>query len=279
MNIEKIDNVIKMAVGSGQYVKYPDFNIQNRDYLLAVRINEDVSKGLVSLLNKIGRKRKIDDIVGTSLKYRVKDEWYPMYTLSTVERLFMVSYLADTFKKSVMLHYGFSQMKQKTLRLFINTFKDSQFITVMCENDDYRDFIKMLEDTKYMPKWQFDEVGERGEIMEYFEEHKTENIVDNMRDSRLFIKNALKIERMNIVNAVTWSDKTYERDGYLRLLNPLNEISPELLKLFELCCRDCDYLILKEPDVMLTQEERKIFYTYLSKAAETYKGIFLSEYV
>lgn len=279
MNIEKVDSVIKMAVGSGQYVKYPDFNIQNRDYLFAIRINEDNSKGLVTLLNKIGRKRKIDDIVGLSLKYRVKDEWFPMYTLSTVERLFMVSYLADTFKKPVMLHYGFSQMRQKTLRLFMNTFKNSQYITIMCDDNDYKDFTKMEEDSKYNPKWQFEEVGDRGDIMEYFDEYKTEDIVDNMRDSRLFIKNQLKVERMNVVRSVTWSDKAYERDGYLRLSNPLNEISPELLNLLELCCRDCDYIILKEPDVMLTQDERKIFYIYLDKAKDTYKGIFLSEYV
>lgn len=283
MRIETIDGILKYAIGTGQYIKYPSFDIRNRDYHLAVRLNDDeMNKDLCKLLNKIAKGRKLDDIDGQKMRYRVKDEWFPFYTLSTVERLFLISYAATAFKRNVVLHYGFSQMKPKTFRTYINTFNESGYITLIVERDDKLKIQEMLTDNKLLIDNIYTELGEKTErcdVEEKLAELVKEPVLDNMRDKYLFKDFDFSSERMNIIKQVTWSEGVHSTlNGCLVYDKPLNLPSYELRQIFDLISRKADYLILSEPDVMLSSFERRIFYEYLCRADVTYKGIYLSDY-
>lgn len=283
MRIETIDGILKYAIGTGQYIKYPSFDIRNRDYQLAVRLNDDdMNKDLCKLINKIAKGRKLDDINGQKMKYRVKDEWFPFYTFSTVERLFLISYAATVFKKNVVLHYGFSQMRPKTLRTYINTFNESGYITIIVEQEDLLKIREMLTDSKLLVDFNYNELGdktERCDVIEKLSELVREQVIDNMRDQYMFKEFDFSHERMNIIKQVTWSQKVSGTlDECLHYEQPLNNLSYQMRQIFDLISRRSDYLVLSEPDVMLNNYERKILFEYLKRADVTYKGIYLSEY-
>lgn len=280
MKIAKVSEMLKMAVGSKSYVKYPDFKLYARDYSLCLRLNDEINKDLINMLNKISKHKKIDDISGKHMKFKVKDAWYPLSELSTAERIWMVSYAARVYKSNVMFRYGFNQMKQKTLRNYISEFKDCEYITILVDDDnDFKVLKEMISDSKVMANFNVTDVGERCELYEKLQELHSTTVIDNIRDTDMWVDVPLNIERMGIANNVLWANSVYSRDGRLFINEPLNDVSDNLRKLLELCCKESEYLILNEPDVFLDKSEQKDFYNYLRKAANTYKGIYLSEYV
>lgn len=278
MRVLKVSDGLKMAVGSGSYIRYPDFALGQKDYQICLRLNDEVNNELLKMLSKISRRYKIDDISGQHMKFRVKDNWMYFNQLSLAERFWMISYAAGVFKSNVVFRYGFTQLKQKTLRTFFSTFKDNEYVTLLVDNDVYDTCKQMLDDSKVMVNFTVTDVGERCELSEKMNELHRSSMVDNIRDVELLSNMDFNIERMNIVKSVLWADKVFDQDGHIIIINPLNYVSRDLIDLFELVCRDCEYLILREPDVFLNSFEREIFYNYLRGANHTYKGIYLSEY-
>lgn len=279
MKFMKRSEILKAAINADLYVKYPDFKIGSREHKAVLRLNEDSVKELIGVLNKMSKGRKIEDISPQALKFRVKDDWYFFNQLSTSERLFMLAFISGRHKCNIVLHRGFSQMRPKLFRSFVSMFKDNDYLIVMCEDEELRSLNEMLQDNKVTVDFTYNDVGERLDITEKFTELKDEDFVDNIRGNKYFYFKDFKSERLNVIKSVTWANVVYIRDGVLKIVNPLNELSPELIDLFTLMARESEYLILKEPDVFLDSDERRMFYEYLKRSEEMYKGIYLSEYL
>lgn len=121
-------------------------NMPSRKILEMVsKISKDDCTDIVNMLNMINNQGIIE-IDNKSMIYRVRDikceSILPFNSMSTSEALFFVSALADKTKTKIFVSNDIMQLTVKTLKTFVNLFRDSEYVTVIFDDINIAHFYK-----------------------------------------------------------------------------------------------------------------------------------------
>lgn len=121
-------------------------NMPSRKILEMVsKISKDDCTDIVNMLNMINNQGIIE-IDNKSMIYRVRDikgeSILPFNSMSTSEALFFVSALADKTKTKIFVSNDIMQLTVKTLKMFVNLFRDSEYVTVIFDDVNIAHFYK-----------------------------------------------------------------------------------------------------------------------------------------
>lgn len=121
-------------------------NMPSRKILEMVsKISKDDCTDIVNMLNMINNQGIIE-IDNKSMFYRVRDikgeSILPFNSMSTSEALFFVSALADKTKTKIFISNDIMQLTVKTLKTFVNLFRDSEYVTVIFDDINIAHFYK-----------------------------------------------------------------------------------------------------------------------------------------
>lgn len=121
-------------------------NMPSRKILEMVsKISKDDCTDIVNMLNMINNQGIIE-IDNKSMIYRVRDikgeSILPFNSMSTSEALFFVSALADKTKTKIFVSNDIMQLTVKTLKTFVNLFRDSEYVTVIFDDVNIAHFYK-----------------------------------------------------------------------------------------------------------------------------------------
>lgn len=121
-------------------------NMPSRKILEMVsKISKDDCTDIVNMLNMINNQGIIE-INNKSMFYRVRDikgeSILPFNSMSTSEALFFVSALADKTKTKIFVSNDIMQLTVKTLKTFVNLFRDSEYVTVIFDDVNIAHFYK-----------------------------------------------------------------------------------------------------------------------------------------
>lgn len=96
-------------------------------------IDDTHSKQVCEVLNQIN-DQGIEEVFVTRLQYVIRGETLPLNCLSTGERIFLLGYALCAGDEMAYLQYGFSQLSEKSCRLFMRLFNKCR-LTVLCVKD------------------------------------------------------------------------------------------------------------------------------------------------
>ena len=110
---------------------------------MASKLSKDDCADIVKMLNMINNQG-IMEIDNRSMLYKIKDNkgeaLLPFSSMSTSEALFFTSALADKTKTNIFVSKDITQLTVKTLKTFVELFKNSRYVTVIFDDENVAGF-------------------------------------------------------------------------------------------------------------------------------------------
>lgn len=110
----------------------------NRSVMQMLNKIRDVdSKEILDMLNSINNQG-LTDIDIRTYSYKRGDIELAFCDLSSAERLFLIAFAADRSKTEIYVDGEVQSLTMKTLRLFMDLFKDSKYVNIACNSINYK---------------------------------------------------------------------------------------------------------------------------------------------
>lgn len=117
----------------------------NRSVMQMLNKIRDVdSKEILDMLNSINNQG-LTDIDIRTYSYKRGDIELAFCDLSSAERLFLIAFDADRSQTEICVDGEVQSLTMKTLRLFMDLFKDSKYVNIDCNSVNYKGIYESMK--------------------------------------------------------------------------------------------------------------------------------------